>query len=55
MVEPALEYLRRRLLEGDIAPRRVRRLLQELRDHYTELVLEQQRKGSARPADTALV
>jgi hypothetical protein len=55
MAEPAFEYLRRRLFEGGIAPRRARRLLQELRDHYAELVLEQQRKGSARPADAALV
>ncbi|HTW74978.1 MAG TPA: hypothetical protein VMD56_08695 [Steroidobacteraceae bacterium] len=53
MPDPTFPSLRRRLIAGGISPRRVRRLLQELRDHYTELVLEQQRTGSPRPAEAA--
>ena len=55
MPEPAFVDLRRRLLVGGVAPRRVRRLLQELRDHHEELVLEQQRRGSPRPAEAAMM
>lgn len=54
MAEPAFSDLRRRLIHGGVSPRRVARLLRELRDHYAALVLEQQRAGSRTPAEEAL-
>lgn len=56
MVEPAFSHLRRKLLEGGIAPRRVDRVLQELRDHYACLLVEQQGTGlvGAAAAEAAL-
>ena len=54
MAEPVFLELRRRLIQGGISPRRVSRLLQELRDHNAELVLEQKRAGSPQPVEDAL-
>jgi len=49
MPEPAFTRLRHRLLQSGIAPRRVRRLVQELRVHYAELLAEQRRAGLEGP------
>lgn len=54
MAEPAFLELRRQLIQGGISPRRVGRLLRELRDHHAELVLESQRAGSPHPVEDAL-
>lgn len=45
MPEPRFAVLRQRLLEGGIAPRRARRVLQELRAHFADLQAEQERAG----------
>ncbi len=45
MPEPRFALVRQRLLDGGIAPRRARRLLQELRAHFADLLAEQQRTG----------
>lgn len=52
MIEPTFTHLGRQLLQGGIAPQRVRRLLQELRDHHAGLLLEQQRAGLTGAAAT---
>lgn len=54
MAEPSFSSLRRRLINSGVSPRRVGRLLGELRDHHAELVLEEQRAGSRQPFEDAL-
>lgn len=54
MAEPAFLELHRRLIQGGIPPRRVERLLKELRDHHANLVTEYQGMGSDQPAADAL-
>ena len=54
MAKPAFPELRRRLILGGISPWRVGRLLQELRDHHAELVLERKSAGSPQPDEDAL-
>lgn len=50
MAEPRWRVLRQRLLDGGVSPRRIRRLLGELRTHYCELLAEEQRSGAGRAA-----
>jgi hypothetical protein len=54
MAEPRWPGLRQRLLKGGVSPRRVRRLLGELRTHYRELVSEAERSGAERAAAEAI-
>ncbi len=48
MRNPRFQSIRERLLQGGIAPRHVRRSLQELEDHFTDLVTELQAAGRSR-------
>ncbi|HEX4024698.1 MAG TPA: hypothetical protein VHX52_08340 [Steroidobacteraceae bacterium] len=50
MPEPQFALLRRRLLDGGIAPRRARRLMHELRAHFADLLAGQLQAGLAGPA-----
>jgi hypothetical protein len=45
MRNPRFDRIRERLLRGGVAPRHVRRTLQELEDHFTDLVTELQSAG----------
>ncbi len=40
-----LEHLRKRLLDGGVAPRHVRRTLTELRDHYDDALRDEELRG----------
>jgi hypothetical protein len=48
------ERIRERLLQGGIAPRHVRRTLQELEDHFADLVTELQAAGHSREESESL-
>lgn len=50
MAEPNFRTLRSLLLKGGVSPRRVRRLLEELRAHTSDLCAEQERDGLDKPA-----
>lgn len=50
MAEPNFGALRSQLLEGGISPRRVRRLIQELRAHCADLRAEEESSGLDGPA-----
>jgi len=53
MPHPGFERMSERLLRAGIAPRRVRRYVGELRDHFDDLVREATASGMARPAAEA--
>ena len=48
MRNPRFDGIRERLLQGGVAPRHVRRTLQELEDHFTDLLTELQAAGHSR-------
>ena len=47
MREPDFDSLKERLLRGGVAPKHVRRMIAELRDHHTDLFVEAFGRGSS--------